>query len=361
MERAPTTPLWRRARAEAIRDAVNRRGRHPLGGTGAASATQGLGGITSVAGHETKRSGGTQCRVRDPCAITFVPHLCDTRNLCDFLSRGRGSGSVGGIRRTPRIPKVSAFADLERLRPRTHPSPADNDQRRASPASGASARTPAGSSLLGKAGEPTVRIFREGAIAPMNAQIDHALEEIPRCPSPSSPPRPSPTRASTTPPGQTGSALGRPGPHAPPVGEALPPDARLVEPAVREVVRRRGAQRRRQLPRPARRGRPRRRTRRPSFRAGDTRAITYPELTDEVSRCANALADLGVAKGDRVAVYLPMVPEAVVAMLACARIGAIHSVVFGGFSARACGRHRRRRGQPRRHRGRRVPQRHASP
>ena len=68
---------------------------------------------------------------------------------------------------------------------------------------------------------------------------------------------------------------------------------------------------------------------------GDTRTITYAELTALVKRAANALTDLGVAKGDRVAIYLPMIPEAVVAMLACARIGAAHSVVFGGFSADA--------------------------
>lgn len=68
---------------------------------------------------------------------------------------------------------------------------------------------------------------------------------------------------------------------------------------------------------------------------GDSRAITYAELKDEVSRAANALTELGVQAGDRVAVYLPMIPEAVVAMLACARIGAAHSVVFGGFSADA--------------------------
>jgi acetyl-CoA synthetase len=65
---------------------------------------------------------------------------------------------------------------------------------------------------------------------------------------------------------------------------------------------------------------------------GDTRTLTYGELRDEVSRLANALKGLGVGKGDRVTIYLPMIPEAAVAMLACARIGAIHSVVFGGFS-----------------------------
>ena len=68
---------------------------------------------------------------------------------------------------------------------------------------------------------------------------------------------------------------------------------------------------------------------------GDSRSITYAQLKDEVSRAANALLELGVAKGDRVAIYLPMIPEAVIAMLACARIGAAHSVVFGGFSADA--------------------------
>jgi len=63
-----------------------------------------------------------------------------------------------------------------------------------------------------------------------------------------------------------------------------------------------------------------------------SRAITYRELHAEVSRFANALRNLGVEKGDRIAIYMPMIPEACVAMLACARIGAIHSVVFGGFS-----------------------------
>ena len=65
---------------------------------------------------------------------------------------------------------------------------------------------------------------------------------------------------------------------------------------------------------------------------GDARTFTYSELHEEVSRFANALKGLGVGKGDRVTIYLPMIPEAAVAMLACARIGAIHSVVFGGFS-----------------------------
>jgi len=68
---------------------------------------------------------------------------------------------------------------------------------------------------------------------------------------------------------------------------------------------------------------------------GDERVITFRQLHEEVSRFANALLGLGVEKGDRVAIYLGMIPELPVAMLACARIGAIHSVVFGGFSADA--------------------------
>ncbi|MBI2710415.1 MAG: acetate--CoA ligase [Actinobacteria bacterium] len=66
---------------------------------------------------------------------------------------------------------------------------------------------------------------------------------------------------------------------------------------------------------------------------GDTRTITYADLLAEVSRMANVLKDLGVRKGDRVAIYMPMIPELAMALLACARIGAPHSVVFGGFSA----------------------------
>ncbi|MGG5259715.1 acetate--CoA ligase [Phycicoccus avicenniae] len=68
---------------------------------------------------------------------------------------------------------------------------------------------------------------------------------------------------------------------------------------------------------------------------GDTRTITYADLQREVSKAANALESLGVATGDRVAVYMPMIPETVFTMLACARIGAPHSVIFGGFSAEA--------------------------
>ncbi|HEU4763279.1 MAG TPA: acetate--CoA ligase, partial [Gemmatimonadales bacterium] len=66
---------------------------------------------------------------------------------------------------------------------------------------------------------------------------------------------------------------------------------------------------------------------------GDRRVLTYWELAREVGRAANALKRLGVRRGDRVAIYLPMIPEAAIAMLACARIGAVHSVVFGGFSS----------------------------
>ncbi|MGY1634645.1 acetate--CoA ligase [Geodermatophilus sp. SYSU D01186] len=68
---------------------------------------------------------------------------------------------------------------------------------------------------------------------------------------------------------------------------------------------------------------------------GDTRTITYAQLKDEVCKAANALVELGVQAGDRVAIYMPMIPETVIAMLACARIGAVHMVVFGGFSADA--------------------------
>ena len=91
---------------------------------------------------------------------------------------------------------------------------------------------------------------------------------------------------------------------------------------------------------------------------GDRRTWTYFDLYREVNKFGNVLRGLGVGKGDRVAIYMPMVPEAVVAMLACARIGAIHSVVFGGFSAESlrdrindaeakAADHRRRRPPPR--------------
>ncbi len=68
---------------------------------------------------------------------------------------------------------------------------------------------------------------------------------------------------------------------------------------------------------------------------GDTREITYSQLKDDVCRAANTLVELGVKTGDRVAIYMPMIPETVVAMLACARLGAPHTVVFGGFSSHA--------------------------
>ncbi|MEM9156246.1 MAG: AMP-binding protein, partial [Cyanobacteria bacterium P01_F01_bin.33] len=68
---------------------------------------------------------------------------------------------------------------------------------------------------------------------------------------------------------------------------------------------------------------------------GDSRTLTYAQLHREVCQFANALKQLGVRKGDRVGIYMPMIPEAAIAMLACARIGAPHSVVFGGFSAEA--------------------------
>jgi len=66
---------------------------------------------------------------------------------------------------------------------------------------------------------------------------------------------------------------------------------------------------------------------------GDTEIITYADLVSKVCKAANALKELGIKQGDRVAIYMPMIPEAAIAMLACARLGAMHSVVFGGFSA----------------------------
>ena len=68
---------------------------------------------------------------------------------------------------------------------------------------------------------------------------------------------------------------------------------------------------------------------------GDRRDITYAQLQREVSQAANALIELGIKTGDRVAIYLPMIPEAIISMLACARLGAPHSVIFAGFSANA--------------------------
>jgi acetyl-CoA synthetase len=69
---------------------------------------------------------------------------------------------------------------------------------------------------------------------------------------------------------------------------------------------------------------------------GESKTLTYQELYYEVNKCANVLRKLGVKKGDRICIYLPMIPELAIAMLACARIGAIHCIVFGGFSAEAC-------------------------
>src|SRR5262249_15880131 len=68
---------------------------------------------------------------------------------------------------------------------------------------------------------------------------------------------------------------------------------------------------------------------------GEVRRLTYAELHDEVQRFASGLKALGIHKGDRVAIYMGMTPELAVALLACARIGAIHSVIFGGFAANA--------------------------
>ena len=70
-----------------------------------------------------------------------------------------------------------------------------------------------------------------------------------------------------------------------------------------------------------------------STETGDEKTYTYRQLYREVNRMAGILKSLGVARGDRVLIYLPMIPEAAFAMLACARIGAIHSVVFGGFAS----------------------------
>ncbi len=68
---------------------------------------------------------------------------------------------------------------------------------------------------------------------------------------------------------------------------------------------------------------------------GDSRVLTYQDLLREVSKCANALKQLGIKPGDRISIYMPMIPEAIIAMLACTRVGAMHTVVFGGFSSEA--------------------------
>ena len=105
--------------------------------------------------------------------------------------------------------------------------------------------------------------------------------------------------------------------------------------AVREVVRRREAQRHLQLRRPPRRGRQRRQGRLLlGGRAGRRPPrVTFADLQREATKLANALKALGVGKGTPVGIYMGMVPETPIAMLACARIGAPHTVVFGGFSA----------------------------
>ena len=107
-----------------------------------------------------------------------------------------------------------------------------------------------------------------------------------------------------------------------------------LEAARREVVRWREAQRRGQLRRPPRADRaPQQGRDHLGRRARRPRTLTYFDLYREVNQFANVLKELGVRKGDRVAIYLPLIPELAIAMLACARIGAVHSVVFGGFSA----------------------------
>ena len=73
----------------------------------------------------------------------------------------------------------------------------------------------------------------------------------------------------------------------------------------------------------------------PNNPTSENRTLTYKELHSEVCKTANMLKQLGVTKGDRICIYMPMIPEAAIAMLACARIGAIHSVVFAGFSAQS--------------------------
>jgi len=118
------------------------------------------------------------------------------------------------------------------------------------------------------------------------------------------------------------------------LADAIFDGARLFAPAVREVVRRRAHQPVPQRRRPASRNR----GDQPaliylSTETGETRRYSYEELHAEVNRFAAILVQLGVGKGDRVLVYMPMIPEATLAMLACVRIGAIHSVVFGGFAA----------------------------
>ena len=94
---------------------------------------------------------------------------------------------------------------------------------------------------------------------------------------------------------------------------------------------------------------------------GDRRTLTYWDLYVEVQKFANVLKKLGVKRGDRVAIYMPLIPEVAIAMLACTRIGAMHSVVFGGFSPESLQRsHQRREVQGAHHRGRRLSARRRS-
>ena len=130
-----------------------------------------------------------------------------------------------------------------------------------------------------------------------------------------------------------------------PVGAALEEGPR-VEAAEGQVVRRRQAQRVGQLLDRHLAG-PRRNKAALIWEGepGDQRTLTYRDLYREVCKFANVLRKLGVKKGDRVTLYLPMIPELPIAMLACARIGAIHSVVFGGFSRRVPPRPHQRPGR----------------
>ena len=156
-----------------------------------------------------------------------------------------------------------------------------------------------------------------------------------------------PAPSSTTRPNRTSRGSGRAQAASCSRGRGLGHHPR-VEPAVREVVRRRQAQRRRTTASTAtwRRARGDKVAFHWEGEPGDTRTITYADLLAEVQRFANVLKSLGVQKGDRVNIYMPMIPELPIALLACARIGAPHSVVFGGFSPDSLVRpHQRRRGE----------------
>ena len=136
------------------------------------------------------------------------------------------------------------------------------------------------------------------------------------------------------------------------------PGARRVRPALRQVVRRRALNAAHNcLDRHVEAGLGDRVAFHWRGEEGEERDLTYADLLRDVQRFANALKDLGVGKGDVVGIYLPMIPEVVVAMLACARIGAPHNVVFGGFSAESVARaHGVLRGQGADHRRRRAAQ-----